>query len=91
LTTNFIHRLPIIGVLPGIKSPGSSHRDSEQVRLGAQEKLAADSCQLSDLNKAPDPLYPSDQFIDLVRFEGRYKLDELPDDWKKVGRDVLFK
>jgi len=26
-----------------------------------------------------------------VRFEQRNKLDELPADWKKVGRDVRFK
>jgi hypothetical protein len=26
-----------------------------------------------------------------VRFEQRSKLDELPTEWKKVGRDVRFK
>jgi len=26
-----------------------------------------------------------------VRFEQRNKLDELPTEWKKVGRDVRFK
>jgi len=26
-----------------------------------------------------------------VRFDQRNKLDELPDEWKKVGRDVHFK
>jgi hypothetical protein len=58
-----------------------------QIRVlpGAQEKLSAYSCQLSDLIKAPDPLYSSGQFLDLVRFEQQSKLDELPDDWKKVG------
>jgi hypothetical protein len=62
------------------ENPSSSRCDSEQVRLGAQEKLSAYSCQLSELNMAPEPFYTSDQFIDLVRFEQRSKLDELPDD-----------
>jgi len=38
-----------------------------------------------------EQLSDNEQFLDLVRFEQRSKLDELPADWKKVGRDVRFK
>ena len=59
-------------------SSGGSYRDSEQVRLGAQKAVY------------PEQLSETEQFLDLVRFEQRSKLAELPDDWKKIGRDVLF-
>ena len=39
----------------------------------------------------PEQLSENEQFLDLVRFEQRNKLDELPAEWKKVGRDVRFK
>jgi hypothetical protein len=70
----------IWSIAQGLEDPSSSHRDSEQVRLGAQKELSANYCQLSGLIKAYDPFYASEQFMDLVRFEQRSKLDELPDD-----------
>ena len=36
-----------------------------------------------------EQLSENEQFIDLVRFTQRSQLDELPADWKKVGRDPL--
>ena len=77
-------------IAQGLEDPSSSHRDSEQVRLGALEEAVSDPLSAFCLNKAPDPLYASEQFLDLVRFEQRSKLDELPDDWKKVGREVFL-
>jgi hypothetical protein len=64
-----------------------------QIRVlpGAQKELTADNSQLFGLKKASEPIYANEQFIDLVRFEQRSKLDGLPEDWKKVGRDVLLK
>jgi hypothetical protein len=83
------HHLPFTylrSIAQGLEDPSNSHCDSEQVRLGALKKLSAIRCQLSGLNKASDPHYASEQFIDLVRFEQRSKLDELPDDWKLINR-----
>ena len=34
-------------IAQGLEDPSSSHRDSEQVRLGALEKLSAIRCQLA--------------------------------------------
>ena len=48
---------------------------------------------LSGAQKAvcPENLSENEQFLDLIRFDQRSKLAELPDIWKKVGRDDLFK
>jgi hypothetical protein len=48
-------------------SNGGSHRDSEQVRLGALKPVY------------PEQLSENEQFLDQVRFNQRSKLNELPD------------
>jgi hypothetical protein len=66
-------------IAQGLEDPSSSHCDSEQVRLGAPKIVY------------PEQLSENEQFLDQVRFDQRNKLAELPDIWKKVGRDVAFR
>jgi hypothetical protein len=62
--------LPYLRNLAG--SSGGSHRDSEQVRLGAPKTVY------------PEQLSENEQFLDQVRFDQRSKLAELPDFGKRL-------
>jgi hypothetical protein len=72
---------PSYVVIMVIKNMGDSSiasLDSEQVRLGALKPLY------------PEQLSENEQFLGQIRFDQQSKLAELPDIWKKVGRDDLF-